>query len=310
MSRLILLILPWVLGTGSPDVMMVDADVSLLERALGPGEKEDTLNEMFKEVEELMRDTQTKLKNAVDEMEAENASAGRFLSLKLNDLPPNYRNESVTETKEGNRSVTIRQDIAKETDNKTGATSYFLSVITSVREKKSHECVAREDCGERSYCDFSHRKYKCLPCKESGKCTQAGECCEGQLCVWGQCAKSTRGQNGTICEGQKDCAAGLCCTTQHGLPYAVCAPLPVKGDPCDYLEGIRSGLWNLEPGEMLDRCPCSTGLTCQLQSHALEAFCEESPENDYRDETADPLGPDIGVSSSALHDDLMGSEGP
>uniref|UniRef100_A0A8D2NDC9 Dickkopf WNT signaling pathway inhibitor 3 n=1 Tax=Zonotrichia albicollis TaxID=44394 RepID=A0A8D2NDC9_ZONAL len=127
-----------------------------------------SLGEMLREVEALMEDTQHKLRNAVQEMEAEEEGAKKLSEVSFEDLPPNYHNESNTETRVGNRTVQTHQEIDKVTDNKTGSTVFSETVITSIRDgenKRNHECIIDEDCEPGKYCQFSTLEYKCQLCK-------------------------------------------------------------------------------------------------------------------------------------------------
>ncbi|KAL2310017.1 hypothetical protein Nmel_006254, partial [Mimus melanotis] len=109
--------------------------------ASGGRRRAASLGEMLREVEALMEDTQHKLRNAVQEMEAEEEGAKKLSEVSLEDLPPNYHNESNTETRVGNRTVHTHQEIDKVTDNKTGSTVFSETVITSIRDgenKRNH----------------------------------------------------------------------------------------------------------------------------------------------------------------------------
>uniref|UniRef100_A0A8C5Q355 Dickkopf WNT signaling pathway inhibitor 3 n=1 Tax=Leptobrachium leishanense TaxID=445787 RepID=A0A8C5Q355_9ANUR len=294
MSVLVLLVLPWVLGSvaASPvkrDVdgedVMVSVDVSSLNYPVfGYGAEEESLGDMLREVEELMGDSQAMLHNATKEIEAENVPAESIPRLKMKDLPPNYHNKSIIDTKIGNKTVHTEQQILKETDNKTGSTFYAAAVFSSMSDKKTHECIVDEDCQNRSYCHFSFVQNKCLQCKDQGTCIRDGECCDGQLCVWGQCKKATKGDDGTICENQKKCNAGLCCTIQTRFLYPVCAPLSVKGELChnpvhSYFHLLSWGWGN---NRVFDLCPCASGLVCQRQSYSLVSICEEAGAQEER----------------------------
>ncbi|XP_072277671.1 dickkopf-related protein 3 [Pyxicephalus adspersus] len=102
----------------------------------------ESLNYIFREVENLMRDSHTKLQNAVKEMEAEEVLADR---IPLNDLPPNYHNETTTETKIGNDTIITKEEIHKETDNKTGSTYLSKTIVSSLQGEDKREQEIRKE---------------------------------------------------------------------------------------------------------------------------------------------------------------------
>ncbi|XP_054828965.1 dickkopf-related protein 3 [Eublepharis macularius] len=244
---------------------------------------EASLNEMFREVEELMEDTQYKLRNAVEEMEAEEDGSKQLTGVNFDQLPSNYHNESYLDTTIGNKTVHAYQEINKATDNKTGSASYSETLITSIQggeNKRNHECIIDEDCETGKYCEFSGFEYKCYACKtQHTHCSRDDECCGNQLCVWGECLKTaSRGANGTICENQRDCNPGMCCAFTKDLLFPVCTPLPGEGEPCHDPSNRLLNLisWEMEPDGALDCCPCAHGLTCKMQSYSSDSLCELS----------------------------------
>ncbi|XP_071974978.1 dickkopf-related protein 3 isoform X2 [Engystomops pustulosus] len=256
----------------------------------------DSLDEMFEEVEHLIEDTQTKLESAVKELEAQEAVE----AVALKDLPPNYHNESVTETKVGNDTIVTKQEIVKETDNKTGSTFISRTIVSSLKDgdHAGHDCIVDEDCRPGNYCHISGSISRCLPCKEEETCTRDGECCQGRLCVWGQCRTSTKGENGTICESQQDCGPGLCCAVHTGLLFPVCTPLPGKGEQCQTRNPLLEIFtWDLESEVPVSLCPCPSGLVCRTQS--LVSVCEDPSLLDDTEEDLQffPIAPEDEVES-------------
>ncbi|XP_060622883.2 dickkopf-related protein 3 isoform X1 [Anolis sagrei] len=276
---------------------------------------EASLNEMFREVEELMEDTQYKLSNAVKEMEAEEEGSKRLAEIDFEKLPANYHNDSHRDTKIGNKTIHTHQKIDKATDDKTGSTSYSETVITSIQEgdnKKNHECIIDEDCVTGKYCEFSGLEYKCRDCKiEHKRCSRDVECCGHQLCVWGECMKTaSRGENGTICENQHDCNPGMCCAFSKDLLFPVCTPLAGEREPCYDPSNMLLNLitWELEPDGALDRCPCSHGFICQVQSLSSDSLCERSF-NKTQTEDEKPLVEDETSLLDFISEDIPGDYG-
>ncbi|XP_066439650.1 dickkopf-related protein 3 [Eleutherodactylus coqui] len=267
-----------------------DAGLDYVEFPHSRSSDDGSLNEIFQEVEDLIKDTNTKLRNAVKELEAEDVLEDK---VSLKDLPPNYHNETVKETKVGNATIVTKQEITKETDNKSGSTYISQKITSSLKsnDTSGHECIVDEDCRPGNYCHLSSFTYRCLPCKDEEPCARDGECCAGRLCVWGQCRTSSKGESGTICETRQDCGLGLCCAVHTSLLFPVCTPLPGKGEQCQPPNTILELFtWELESEIPVNFCPCPSGLVCQPQSHSLASICEDpSLPNTKREQ---PEGPE------------------
>uniref|UniRef100_A0A9J8CAS9 Dickkopf WNT signaling pathway inhibitor 3b n=1 Tax=Cyprinus carpio carpio TaxID=630221 RepID=A0A9J8CAS9_CYPCA len=195
-----------------------------------------TLNEMFREVEKLMEDTQQKLEEAVHQMANESSKS----LLHGRNFPASFHNETTTEIKVGNQTVHLIERIDKE-------------------------CMIDEDCGDSSFCLYELITSKCVPCQTINmECTKDVECCGDQLCVWGVCAQNrTKGQSGTICQDQSDCSPQHCCAFHKALLFPVCRPKPQEGQGChsDPNQLMDLLLWDEEGPQ--EHCPCATGLHCQ-----------------------------------------------
>ncbi|XP_056383970.1 dickkopf-related protein 3 [Hyla sarda] len=264
-----------------------------------------SLNEMFEEVEELIGDTQSKLENAVKELQTEESLKDH---VSLTDLPPNYHNKTVKETKVGNATIVTKEEIIKETDNKTGSTYISKTIISTLKDgdKMGHDCIVDEDCGTGNYCNLSGVNYKCQPCQEEATCIRDGECCEGRLCVWGQCRTSSKGQSGTICENQQDCGPGLCCAVHTVLLFPVCTPAPGRGEPCQTLNPLLELFpWELDSEVPVSHCPCPSGLVCQPESHGLVSVCEEPSLLDTKRDPAGTTEEDWSLVTPAPRDDIV-----
>ncbi|XP_036400336.1 dickkopf-related protein 3a [Megalops cyprinoides] len=250
-------------------------DVSeALEANLAQGHA--TLNDMFREVEKLMEDTQHKLEEAVHKMDNESARS----ILYARDPPLNYRDESRTVRKLGNQSVFTVEKIDKVTDNKTGATHFSRTLIRSSGRgnEVDYACIIDEDCEKGSYCLYEMLRSQCLPCKAiHAPCMKDEECCAGQLCVWGQCRENaTKGEAGSICQYQSDCSTELCCAFHKALLFPVCTPKPTEREHChihpNHLMELLS--WDIEGEGPREHCPCARGLQCQ--PHGRGSLCWRS----------------------------------
>uniref|UniRef100_A0A3Q3H2Z9 Dickkopf WNT signaling pathway inhibitor 3b n=1 Tax=Labrus bergylta TaxID=56723 RepID=A0A3Q3H2Z9_9LABR len=199
-----------------------------------------SLNDMFREVEELMEDTQHILEEAVDQ------KIVSFFHL-------------------------------KETNNETGEShlSHTHIELSGQWNSVDHECMVDEDCGDLKYCLYEIKDSKCLPCIPTDMpCTKDEECCSEQMCVWGQCTvNATQGTEGTICQGQSDCRPDLCCAFQRELLFPVCNPKPQKGEPCLSNPNLLMDMLAWDQEGPSDHCPCADNLQCQPhRGHTLSFF--------------------------------------
>ncbi|XP_061532726.1 dickkopf-related protein 3b isoform X1 [Phycodurus eques] len=216
------------------------------------------LNDMFREVEELMEDTQHILEDAVDQITAESAK-----------LLENHHHHSDKIVKD--RASTIHTD--KKTNNTAGVTSHIRMASSGEWNSMYHECMVDEDCGELKYCLYGIDSSKCLPCIPTDMpCTKNEECCPSQMCVWGQCTvNATEGTEGTICQGQNDCKLDLCCAFQRELLFPVCNPKPGKGEACLNQPNLLMDMLAWDQEGPRDYCPCTNDLQCQ--SHGRGSVC-------------------------------------
>ncbi|XP_063052106.1 dickkopf-related protein 3b [Engraulis encrasicolus] len=251
---------------------------------LAPGQL--TLNDMFREVEKLMEDTQHKLEEAVHQMNNESVKSQAFAQ----DLIPNY-NLTISEGNVfGDPAVRVVEQITKDINNGTGDINVVRTVIqTSGRwNEVDHECLVDEDCGESSYCLYQILTSRCIPCKAShAACGKDEECCGGQLCVWGKCSPDgVRGQSGSICQYQNDCSPQHCCAFHKELLYPVCTPRLQEGERCHSHPNHLMDLlqWDVEGPR--EHCPCSEGLECQPLRRG--SICLDSRESSGGQEVSQP----------------------
>ncbi|KAB5571579.1 hypothetical protein PHYPO_G00226660 [Pangasianodon hypophthalmus] len=223
-----------------------------------------TLNEMFKEVEKLMEDTQQKLEEAVHQMANETSR-----SLYGYRLPFGHPNPTVTG--------------AKDSESESGDTVSSTPLTQESRwNEVDHECLIDEDCEEDSYCLYNISSSKCVSCKSINmECVKDEECCGEQLCVWGVCTQNkTRGGSGTICQYQSDCSPLHCCAVHKALLYPVCRPRPLEGQSCyeQPNELLELLMWDDEAPH--EHCPCAAGLQCQPLGQESLCLLEKSSARD------------------------------
>ncbi|XP_055789529.1 dickkopf-related protein 3b [Salvelinus fontinalis] len=229
-----------------------------------------TLKDIFREVEMLMEDTQHVLEEAVEQMVNESAKS----LLNIQDLLPNYHNETSTYRDNRNHTVYNAERIDKETDNRTGGTHFQTHIeINGQWNEVEHECMLDEDCGKNSYCLYEIVSSKCLPCRDVDMtCTKDEECCSDQMCVWGQCTKNaTKGNAGCICQYQSDCKPKHCCAILKELLFPVCQPRPDKGEACNSHPNLLMDMLSWDVEGPREYCLCAGGLHCQ--PHGRGSLC-------------------------------------
>ncbi|XP_077372445.1 dickkopf-related protein 3b isoform X2 [Festucalex cinctus] len=221
-----------------------------------------SLNDMFREVEELMEDTQNLLEDAVDQITTETAKS--LENYHHHHHHHHHHNDTKTILA---GAITIRTD--KQINSTAGETESPQIRVEISGEWNSvyHECMVDEDCGELRYCLYEIDSSKCLPCIPTDMpCTKNEECCSSQLCVWGQCTvNATEGTEGTICQDQNDCKLDLCCAFQRELLFPVCNPKPGKGEACLNHPNLLMDMLAWDQEGPRDYCPCANDLQCQPQ---------------------------------------------
>ncbi|KAM9854638.1 dickkopf-related protein 3b [Aulostomus maculatus] len=231
-----------------------------------------SLNDMFREVGELMEDTQHLLEEAVDQIDTESAKSS-LMSLDLQQ----HHNETRTRLQDGDRPVQVLDTADEETHSQTGATdaSHMRKQISGQWNSVDHECVVDEDCGALEYCLYEMQTSRCLPCIPTDMpCTKDEECCSDQTCVWGQCTiNATKGAEGTICQAQSDCRPHLCCAFLRELLFPVCNPKLEKGESCVNHPNLLMDMLAWDQEGPRDHCPCATDLHCQ--PHGRGSVCGE-----------------------------------
>ncbi|XP_059393741.1 dickkopf-related protein 3a isoform X1 [Carassius carassius] len=297
-----------------PEISKTDMDI-IANMETNVEEGPTTLSNMFKEVEELMEDTQQKLEDAVQQIDNETAKS----SLHPHNVSSNLQNYSSIEIIAGNQSIYTAERINKTTDNSTEDTNLTtiqprdkensidhtmvnstkdtnnLTTIQSRDKENSidHDCIIDEDCEKGSYCLYDTKSSRCLPCKHTdATCTKDEECCAGQLCVWGQCANNTKGEAGTICQFQSDCKEEFCCAFHKALLLPVCNSKPIERERCiisaNHLMELLS--WDFKGEGPQEHCPCAGDLQCQHLGRG--ALCLKS-QNSSEEELADTLYSEI-----------------
>ncbi|XP_023695349.1 dickkopf-related protein 3-like [Paramormyrops kingsleyae] len=220
---------------------------------------------VFREVQRLTEDPPHRLEEPAKQIDNASAKSIRYSQ----DLPPSYRNESVSDSRVGNLSIHTMEKFDKVMDNRidTADGPRNVTQATLHRNVIHHECRVDEDCGTDCYCLYKMLRSQCLPCKTAqATCTKDEECCGAQLCVWGQCTENaTKGTAGSICQYQSNCSAELCCAYHEGLLLPVCMGRLLEQQHCHtHSNHLVAQLNWISAGEgPLDQCPCAAGLWCQ-----------------------------------------------
>ncbi|KAA0723764.1 Dickkopf-related protein 3 [Triplophysa tibetana] len=244
-------------------------------------------NEIFKEVEELMEDTQQKLEDAVHQVDKEASKSGSY----QHNISSNLQNKSSIEISAGNQSSYSAETTNKMKDNATDEMTLSKGTLYSNKTNNiDYECGIEEDCENGQFCLYETHKSKCLPCKQlDATCTKDEECCAEQLCVWGQCTQnSTKGEAGTSCKYQSDCKEEFCCAVHKALVSPVCSSKPIERERCiitaNHLMDLLSQ--DMEGDGPQKHCPCAGDLQCQHQGRG--ALCLKS-QNFSEEDLADML---------------------
>ncbi|KAA8590590.1 hypothetical protein FQN60_014524 [Etheostoma spectabile] len=108
-----------------------------------------SLNDMFRELEELMQDTRHILEETVDQITTESAKSS-FTSLDLR----TKCNNGTKKMKDEDKAAQGLDKAEKETNDKTGDNpfSHTHMEISGFSNIVEHECMVDEDCGDLKYC--------------------------------------------------------------------------------------------------------------------------------------------------------------
>ncbi|KAG2469016.1 dickkopf-related protein 4-like [Polypterus senegalus] len=163
---------------------------------------------------------------------------------------------------------------------------------------KGTRCQVDSDCQSGNFCHkTSDKEPLCKTCHAlRRRCQRDAMCCPGTLCINDVCARpeevvtvrsittgqdvsaskgknrqrilenkpkkqsSSKGQEGDNCLRTSDCAPGLCCARHFW--DKICKRMPKEGEVCS-----KRGRKEVpQSHELFQRCECSPGLSCRLQS--------------------------------------------
>lgn len=265
----------------------VDSDInSTIEANVSQGHT--TLKEIFREVEELMEDTQHKLDAAVHQVDNESSRA------QIQNASDFHNDSFISANVNVSQTIPLPKE-GEKPDNATIEAFYPKDEVQTSKENNiEHECIVNEDCDDGTYCLYESHHSKCLPCKELDRsCSRDDECCSGHLCIWGQCSQnSTKGERGTICHQQSDCSPDLCCVIHKSLLFPVCNSKPVERERCfispNHLMALLSS--DLESEGPREHCPCAGDLHCQHMGRG--SLCLR-PQNSSEEELTDAFYSEI-----------------
>jgi len=133
---------------------------------------------------------------------------------------------------------------------------------------RKSECSGQKPCPVDKYCDPVKGVCK-EKISEGERCFMKDQCITGTICLWGRCSPGKKGQSGTFCNKDKDCAAENYCTEdpQISIFQPICKPKLDEGASCGRsnpfgLMRIMIGKRDTSEDAKLTN-PCKTGLKCE-----------------------------------------------
>ncbi|XP_066495388.1 dickkopf-related protein 3 isoform X3 [Tiliqua scincoides] len=228
---------------------------------------EASLNEMFREVEELMEDTQYKLRNAVKEA-VDNQTGST-----------SYSETVITSVQEG--EVKRNNECIIDEDCETGKYCEFSGL-----EYKCHVCKTQHTHCSRDVECCGHQLCVWGECRKAASRGENGTICENQHdCNPGMC-----------CAFSKDLLFPVCTPLPgEGEPCH---------DPSNRFLNLIT--WELEPDGALDRCPCTHGLICQTLSHSSDSLCELSSNRTQNGDNGKQVVADETFLLDLVAEDILG----
>ncbi|XP_065052795.1 uncharacterized protein LOC135682021 [Rhopilema esculentum] len=189
--------------------------------------------------------------------------------------------------RKGDENITTIEQKGKDFDSWAKITTFgdekkkgkksFSKIISSLfggglmgKSDKKSECSGQKPCKGDKYCDPVEGVCK-DKASEGERCFMKDQCKgeKGIVCIWGRCSAGQRGQSGTFCKKDGDCANDNFCTEdpQISVFHPICKPKLDEGASCGSINPfgmlrIAIGKRDLSAQKKLEN-PCKSGLKCE-----------------------------------------------